>query len=165
MSAKSQANGDSKHHTHDDGSSSRAYTVEQKAAVLRVRKCQVTDFYDVLGLEAVKSTCTDSEIKKAYRKLSLLTHPDKNGYKGADEAFKSEFARHTSTAREGFADAAQWCREHFRYFRIRTRSPSLISLEAIRMRDSSSRPRLAHRHSLDLRRKEDRREGLRSRQR
>ncbi|KAK4610391.1 hypothetical protein CLAFUW4_13539 [Fulvia fulva] len=76
------------HHKHDDGSSSRAFTVEQKAAVLRVKKCKATDFYDILGLESVRTTCSDGEIKKAYRKLSLLTHPDKNGYPGADEAFK-----------------------------------------------------------------------------
>jgi len=76
------------HHKHDDGSSNRAFTVEQKAAVLRVKKCKATDFYDILGLEAVRTTCSESEIKKAYRKLSLLTHPDKNGYPGADEAFK-----------------------------------------------------------------------------
>ena len=81
---------DKKDHSHHDGSSTRAFTTEQKAAVLRVRKCQPTDFYDILGLESVKSTCSDGEIKKAYRKLSLLTHPDKNGYTGADEAFKSE---------------------------------------------------------------------------
>jgi DnaJ homolog subfamily B member 12 len=90
MSARasgSDANG--RANAHNDGSSSRAYTVEQKAAVIRVRRCGPTAFYDILGLESVKSTCTDSEIKKAYRKLSLLTHPDKNGYEGADEAFKS----------------------------------------------------------------------------
>lgn len=55
---------------------------------MRVRKCGTTDYYDILGLEEKKAVCTDSEIKKAYRKLSLLTHPDKNGYTGADEAFK-----------------------------------------------------------------------------
>lgn len=81
--------GKSDHHAHNDGSSTRAYTVEQKAAVLRVRKCGATDYYDILGLEEKKAVCSDSEIKKAYRKLSLLTHPDKNGYTGADEAFKS----------------------------------------------------------------------------
>lgn len=86
---KAQPNG-STHHKHDDGSSSRAFTVEQKAAVIRVRKCKATDFYDILGLEEVRTTCSDGEIKKAYRKLSLLTHPDKNGYPGADEAFKSK---------------------------------------------------------------------------
>ncbi|KAK5171087.1 Chaperone protein dnaJ [Saxophila tyrrhenica] len=95
MSAKSSGaqpngtpNGDTKSRTHHDGSSGRAFTVEQKAAVIRVKRCKPTDFYDILGLEEVRSSCTDSEIKKAYRKLSLLTHPDKNGYPGADDAFK-----------------------------------------------------------------------------
>ncbi|KAH0013536.1 DUF1977-domain-containing protein, partial [Aureobasidium melanogenum] len=73
---------------HHDGSSGRAFTADQKAAVVRVRKCSPTAFYDILGLESVKTTATESDIKKAYRKLSLLTHPDKNGYTGADEAFK-----------------------------------------------------------------------------
>ncbi|KAF2742575.1 DUF1977-domain-containing protein, partial [Sporormia fimetaria CBS 119925] len=73
---------------HHDGSSGRAYTVEQKAAVIRIKKCSPTAFYEILGLEEVKTTCSESDIKKAYRKLSLLTHPDKNGYQGADEAFK-----------------------------------------------------------------------------
>ena len=84
-----QSNGNANQRGHHDGSAGRAFTVEQKAAVLRVRKCSPTAFYDILGLEEVKKTCTDSEIKKAYRKQSLLTHPDKNGYEGADEAFKS----------------------------------------------------------------------------
>lgn len=75
---------------HNDGSSGRAFTVEQKAAVIRVKKCKATAFYDILGLEEVRKTCSDADIKKAYRKLSLLTHPDKNGYQGADEAFKCE---------------------------------------------------------------------------
>jgi DnaJ family protein B protein 12 len=65
--------------------------VEQKAAVIRVRRCKPAAFYDILDLEEVRTTCTDGEIKKAYRKLSLLTHQDKNGYEGADEAFKSMF--------------------------------------------------------------------------
>ncbi|EFW20030.1 hypothetical protein D8B26_003500 [Coccidioides posadasii str. Silveira] len=70
---------------HNQGNQERKYTPEQKAAVLRVRKCSATAFYEILAIER---TATDSEIKKAYRKLSLLTHPDKNGYDGADEAFK-----------------------------------------------------------------------------
>lgn len=86
--------GETKSRTHNDGSSSRAFTVEQKAAVIRVRKCKVTAFYDILGLEEVRATCSDGDIKKAYRKLSLLTHPDKNGFEGADEAFKSEYSIH-----------------------------------------------------------------------
>ncbi|KAI9714404.1 MAG: hypothetical protein M1820_000365 [Bogoriella megaspora] len=87
-SGSDSANGEARNRTHHDGSSERTYTVEQKAAVIRVKRCKPTAFYDILGLEEVRKTCTDTEIKKAYRKLSLLTHPDKNGYEGADEAFK-----------------------------------------------------------------------------
>ena len=72
---------------HKPGNQNRTFTAEQKLAVIRVRKCQPTAFYEILALEKAAS---DAEIKKAYRKLSLLTHPDKNGYDGADEAFKSE---------------------------------------------------------------------------
>lgn len=57
--------------------------------MVRVRKCSPTAFYDILGIESEKTSVSDAGIKKAYRKLSLLTHPDKNGYAGADEAFKS----------------------------------------------------------------------------
>ena len=82
------SNGTAKSRDHNQGNQDRKYTIEQKTAVLRVRRCSPTAFYDILGLEEVKTTVTESEIKKAYRKLSLLTHPDKNGHEHADEAFK-----------------------------------------------------------------------------
>ena len=53
--------------------------------MLRIRRCKATAFYQILDLS---NTCNDTDIKKAYRKLSLLTHPDKNGHEHADEAFK-----------------------------------------------------------------------------
>jgi DnaJ homolog subfamily B member 12 len=86
--ADTSGNGSAKSRDHNQGNQDRKYTLEQKTAVLRVRRCSPTAFYDILGLEAVKTTATESDIKKAYRKLSLLTHPDKNGHEHADEAFK-----------------------------------------------------------------------------
>jgi DnaJ family protein B protein 12 len=95
--ADATPNGTAKSRDHKQGNQERKYTVEQKAAVIRVRRCHPTAFYDILGLEDVRKTVTEVEIKKAYRKLSLLTHPDKNGFEGADEAFKSGYILNWST--------------------------------------------------------------------
>ncbi|OTB04108.1 hypothetical protein M426DRAFT_321208 [Hypoxylon sp. CI-4A] len=86
--ADAGGNGTARPRDHNQGNQERKCTPEQKAAVLRIRRCKATAFYDILDLEATRSTCTDADIKKAYRKQSLLTHPDKNGHEHADEAFK-----------------------------------------------------------------------------
>jgi uncharacterized protein YvpB len=85
--SKATRDGKTTSRDHKQGNQERKYTIEQKTAVIRVKKCAATAFYEILSIE---KTASDADIKKAYRKLSLLTHPDKNGYEGADEAFKSE---------------------------------------------------------------------------
>ncbi|KAJ6817112.1 chaperone protein dnaJ 49 [Iris pallida] len=61
----------------------RGYTEEHVKSIREIRKSK--DYYAILGVER---SCSVEEIRKAYRKLSLKVHPDKNKAPGADEAFK-----------------------------------------------------------------------------
>jgi DnaJ family protein B protein 12 len=52
-----------------------------------IRSIQSTkDFDQILGLE---KGCTEDDVRKADRKLSLKVHPGKNKAPGAEEAFKA----------------------------------------------------------------------------
>uniref|UniRef100_H3CTA2 DnaJ heat shock protein family (Hsp40) member B12a n=1 Tax=Tetraodon nigroviridis TaxID=99883 RepID=H3CTA2_TETNG len=63
---------------------SKSYTAEQLEAVRKIKGCK--DYYQILGVE---KSASEEDLKKAYRKLALKFHPDKNHAPGATEAFKA----------------------------------------------------------------------------
>ncbi|EOA13574.1 hypothetical protein CARUB_v10026641mg [Capsella rubella] len=65
------------------GDENKKYTEESVELVRNINRNK--DYYAILGLE---KNCSVEEIRKAYRKLSLKVHPDKNKAPGSEEAFK-----------------------------------------------------------------------------
>ncbi|RVW19541.1 hypothetical protein VitviT2T_028224 [Vitis vinifera] len=65
-------------------SSSMAYTKEQISIVRQDKKKK--DYYEALELE---KSCTVEDVRKAYWKLSLKVHTNKNKAPGVEEAFKA----------------------------------------------------------------------------
>jgi DnaJ family protein B protein 12 len=68
----------------NSSASTAEVSVEHREIVRKINKTK--DFYQILGLE---KGCTEDDVRKAYRKLSLKVHPDKNKAPGAEEAFKA----------------------------------------------------------------------------
>jgi DnaJ family protein B protein 12 len=78
--------------------------VELQQRTQIIRSIQSTkDFDQILGLE---KGCTEDDVRKAYRKLSLRVHPDKNKAPGAEEAFKA-----VSKASQSSQRMRQWQHE------------------------------------------------------
>jgi hypothetical protein len=59
----------------------------QEEEVERVLRCDEDDWNEVLE---ITHTCTKEEANKAYKRLALAVHPDKNPHENAGQAFISK---------------------------------------------------------------------------
>jgi DnaJ family protein C protein 7 len=71
---------------HEENPSEPGIAQEIRNAELEMKKSKRKDYYKILGIE---KDATEQEIKKAYRKLAIIHHPDKNpDDDGAADRFK-----------------------------------------------------------------------------
>lgn len=65
----------------------RGWEKDAYKAAKKIRRLAPDDYYGFLGLQ---KTCSASEIRDQYKALAMLTHPDKNNFPDASDAFKRE---------------------------------------------------------------------------
>jgi DnaJ family protein C protein 7 len=71
---------------HEENPSEPGIAQDIRNAELELKKSKRKDYYKILGIE---KDATEQEIKKAYRKLAIIHHPDKNpDDEGAADRFK-----------------------------------------------------------------------------
>lgn len=71
---------------------------EIRDAEMELKKSKRKDYYKILGLQ---KDCTEQEVKKAYRKLAIIHHPDKN----PDDADAADRFKEIQEAHETLSDA------------------------------------------------------------
>ena len=100
------------------GFASRAEQHAQRSVQLRLRGGGASgdDYYAVLGLER---GCTGEEVKRAYRKMALKLHPDKN----PDDSERAE-RKVPPTSSNKLPDAKYWYRDSQRSARSACERPA-----------------------------------------
>ncbi|KAK4372747.1 hypothetical protein RND71_008131 [Anisodus tanguticus] len=124
----------------------KTYREEHIELIRRIKSKK--DYYEILGLE---KSCSVEEIKKAYRKVSLKVHPDKNKAPGSEDAFKkvakafkclSDDGSRRRYDMTGYADEFVYSQHQHNVSGVRRRRTSmsivLMSLILMRFSDRSS---------------------------